>query len=222
MMFGRRGAAARGTVDPEELDALSQTDAARRLDTIVHLSDEIVRRLVSRGRRGLTVAAVSDGVGVTTTATALARSLANRQVTTLLIDADLLAPAIARSRQVDRTGPGLAEVLRGEIDLNDALAPTQQPGLMMLHAGTVAGEGEGLIFSHDFSELVEHCLRRFQITIIDAPPANRSTAAFHIARATGYSLLVARRHASFTQDLSLFADQMRQVGAEVVGSVLTG
>jgi tyrosine-protein kinase Etk/Wzc len=152
---------------------------------------------------------------------ALAGALARRQVSTLLVHADLQRQARAPN-ETSYEGPGLAEVLRGDIDLIEALDVSAGSGLTVLHTGAPGVEGEARIFSHEFSDILEHGLRRFQITIVDCPPANRSTASFHAARTTGYSLLVARRNISFAQDLTLFADQMRQVGAEVVGSVLTG
>jgi len=217
LRFGSRGADLPPVEHPDHPHL-----AGPRLDAVDHLSHEIVRRLVSRGRRGLTVAGVSDGIGVTTTATALARALGRLQVSTLLIDADLQRPAAGARFAGEAGGVGLAEVLRGEVAFNDALDIGREPSLAILHAGDAAGEGETRIFSHAFEDMLELSLRRFQITIVDTPPANRSTTAFHVARATGYTLLVARRHISFAQDLSLFADQMRQVGAEVVGSVLTG
>lgn len=191
-------------------------------DAIEHLSNEVARRLMGRGRRGLTVAGVTDGVGATTTATELARALGRLDISTLLVDADLQRPSAGARVREDWTGPGLAEVLRGEVEFNQALDLDSGRNLATLHAGRAGGDGEARLFSRDFDEMLELSLRRFQITLVDVPPANRSTAAFHVAKATGYCLLVARRHISFAQDLSLFADQMRQVGAEVLGSVLTG
>lgn len=193
-----------------------------RQDAVDELSHEIVRRLVARGRRGLTVAGVSDGVGASSTAMALAWALARRQVATLIIDTDLQRPTTNAPPAAHHDRPGLAEVLRGEIGLIDALDVGDGSGPTVLRAGSPRGESEARIFSKGLSEILEHGLRRFQMTIVDSPPANRSTVSFHVARTTGYSLLVARRNVSFAQDLSLFADQMRQVGAEVVGSVLTG
>ncbi|WP_296596732.1 AAA family ATPase [Phenylobacterium sp.] len=217
MRLGRWGASA-----PDVADRLDHPRAGLGEDAVDHLSHEVIRRLVSRGRRGLTVAGVTDGVGVTTTATELVRALSRLDVSTLLIDADLQRPAAGARLQAEWAGPGLAEVLRGEVDFNEALDLTGERNLAVLHAGHAGSDGEARIFSRAFDEMLELSLRRFQITVVDAPPANRSTTAFHVARATGYCLLVARRHISFAQDLSLFADQMRQVGAEVLGSVLTG
>jgi tyrosine-protein kinase Etk/Wzc len=193
-----------------------------RIDAIDQLSHEILRRHVGRGRRGLTVAGVSDGVGVSSIALGLSQALARVGVNTLLIDADLVSSSLQSQLAPAWAESGLAEVLRGEADIEDVLDLGRGPNLAILHAGACGDDGEARLFTQRFDEVLEWGLRRFQITIVDSPAASRSTAAFHIGRATGYSLLVARRHISFAQDLSLFADQMRQAGAEVVGSVLSG
>lgn len=220
MRFGRKGSRAPDSNLTEMAD-LSPASPARG-DAIDQLAHEIMRRHVGRGRRGLTVAGVSDGVGVSSIALGLAQALARVGVNTLLIDGDLGSSSLKPQLGPTWTGAGLAELLRGEVDIEDVLDVSQGPNLSILHAGVAGADGEARIFTQRFDEVLEWGLRRFQITIVDSPAASRSTAAFHIARTTGYSVLVARRHISFAQDLALFADQMRQVGAEVVGSVLSG
>lgn len=221
MRFGSKGRQGRNVDAPHGAEGPLHPPTPVRTASADHLSQEIIARLVSQGKRGLTVAGVSSGVGVSTTAMSLARSLARVQVSTLLIDADLLGASKAWIYGQAKP-PGLSEVLRGGLDLDDAFDESRGSGLTVLHAGDPEADGEARIFSHALGELLERCMRRFQITIVDTAAANRSTSAFHIARATGYSLIVARRHDSFSQDLSLFSDQMREMGAEVVGSVLTG
>ncbi|MBU1378236.1 MAG: hypothetical protein KKE02_17290 [Alphaproteobacteria bacterium] len=205
-----------------EATALPMAASQARIDAIDQLSQEILRRHLGRGRRGLTVAGVSDGIGVSSISLGLAAALGRVGVNTLLIDGDLLASSLNTHFDPPWTGPGLAEVLRDEVDIEDALDLGHGPDLAILHAGAKGPDGESRIFTPRFNDVLEWGLRRFQITIVDMPAATRSTASFHVARVTGYSLLVAGRHISFAQDLTLFADQMRQVGAEVVGSVLSG
>lgn len=224
MRFGRKGPKAQdmdhAATRRHAAAVLGHTRA--RADAVDMLSHEIVRRHVERGRRGLTVAGVSEGIGVSGICLSLASALGRIGVNTLLIDGDLLASSLDKQFDPPWTGPGLAEVLRGEVEIEDALDLGQGPSLSILHAGSSGRDGETRIFTRQFDDVLEWGLRRFQLTIVDSPAASRSTAAFHVARATGYSLLVAGRHVSFAQDLTLFADQMREAGAEVVGSVLSG
>ena len=64
------------------------------------------------------------------------------------------------------------------------------------------------------------CLRQFDVTVIDTPPANSSSDARLIGSVAGYSLIVARRDKSFVSDIKTLSDQLKSDGVRVIGSVL--
>jgi Mrp family chromosome partitioning ATPase len=71
-----------------------------------------------------------------------------------------------------------------------------------------------------FRELLDFCLREYDMTIIDTPPANNSSDSRLIASLIGYCLMVARRDKSFVADLSTLSAELKMAGVQVVGSVL--
>ena len=64
------------------------------------------------------------------------------------------------------------------------------------------------------------CFRSFDLTIIDTPPANRSSDAGLVSAVAGYSLIVARKDKSFVADIKTLADQLGSDGVRVIGTVL--
>ena len=74
------------------------------------------------------------GEGKTSLAGHLAASLARAGRRTLLLDTDLHNPSLHRVFEMTR-GPGLGEILRGEMDLPNAIRETPIPNLWLISAG---------------------------------------------------------------------------------------
>eukprot|EP00913_Durusdinium_trenchii_P010898 g10227.t1 len=80
------------------------------------------------------VASAASGEGKTTTSCHLATSLARAGNHVLLIDGDLRRPFVHRTFDIT-AGPGLAEVIRGEHELDAVLQPSGVARLPILSAG---------------------------------------------------------------------------------------
>ena len=91
---------------------LESIDATRTM--LIHAARTGSHRVVM-------ITSAVGGEGKTSLASHLATSLARSGLRTLLIDADLRSPSIHRLFDLP-LGPGLSEVLRGEVDLADAIA----------------------------------------------------------------------------------------------------
>ena len=87
------------------------------------------------GLRTIMITSAVGGEAKTSLAGHLAVSLARSGRKTLLIDGDLRNPAVYQLFNV-AAGPGLSELLRGEVQLSEALCPAEGvPGLQVLTAG---------------------------------------------------------------------------------------
>ena len=142
---------------------------------VVSPFDELVARVHVAAERHHIIALTSAvfGEGVSSTALGLALTLANTQSEpVLLVDANWLEPWLS-TNTADGTQRGLAEVLRGEVRLVDAVRNTSKTLLSVLPAG--------------FADLTEHRLdgltaviaearKRFQYVIVDLPPILESVA----------------------------------------------
>lgn len=202
---------------PTVVDATGpEAEALRGLRT------QIVGLHLEPGRRALVACAASDGVGCTFVAANLAASLSQIGVRTLLIEADLRRPSLDSMIQPRRAVPGLVQYLTGQDELDDVIQEDILPGLSVVYAGGVAAQPQELVSGPRFRSLIDSCIRNFDFTIIDTPPANTCADAIRISSIVGFALIVARKDQSFVHDLTVLADQLAQAHAETIGTVLNG
>jgi capsular exopolysaccharide synthesis family protein len=190
-------------------------------ESIRTLRTHIMAQHIGEGRRALAVCGPSEGVGCSFIATNLAVSLSQIGINTLLIEGDLRRPSLQSFIRPARTGPGLAQCLRSDdITFGEAIQRDVLPNLSLLYSGGPAASPQELLGGERFQALVEFCLREFDVTIIDTPPANTCADARRISSVVGYSLIVTRRHKTFVDDVKTLAAQLEADQAKVVGTVL--
>lgn len=190
-------------------------------EAIRALRTHVMAQHVSLGRRALAVCAASADVGCTFVAANLAVAMSQIGVSTLLVDADLRQPGLAALLPPPVAKAGLAQFLSDpEISVSDAMHPGVLPNLSVIYAGDAAPNAQELLASERFALLMRACLRDFDVTIVDTPPANRFADARRVSNVLGYSVLVARRHRTFVKDLKVFMAQLEADHARVIGTVL--
>lgn len=192
-----------------------QSEATRALRTHILTSHR------QRGRRALVVCAASRGEGCTSVAVNLAVALRQAGLKVLLIDADLRHPSLHHYFPPAWGAPGLHErLLAPETPLTRSIIRDAATGLSIMPAGKVTTDAPNLLFGDRLKPLLDVCQREFDATIIDTPPANSCSDARLISSIAGYSLIVAKRDASFLGDVKTLADELRRANAHVVGAVL--
>ncbi len=190
-------------------------------EAIRALRTDVMAQHVQLGRRALAVCGASLSVGCTFVATNLAVSLAQIGVKTLLIDANMRSPGIDLLIKPKPGTLGLAQCLGSpETTFTACVDADVLPYLSIMYAGGVAADAQELLAGERFKELMDFCLRDFDVTIVDTPPANSCADARRISTVVGYSLLVARRDKTFVDDLKILAGQLEASHARVVGTVL--
>lgn len=210
----------RGYGFSSEIVMLSDPRGARA-EAVRTLRTHIMAQHVEGGRRGLAVCSPSAGVGATFTAVNLAVALAQIGVKVLLIDGDLRHAQIDNFIRQPQPSPGLRQCIEGNVaDLSECVKTGVIENLSVMFAGGIAANAQELLANDRFTDVVDRCLRDYDLTIIDTPPANNCADARRISTLTGYSLIVAKRHQSFVEDLKALAAQLREDRAQVVGTVL--
>jgi protein-tyrosine kinase len=174
-----------------------------------------------RGRRALVVCAASEGAGCTQVAVNLAVALRQAGLKVLLIDADLRQPAVQRYFPSMSGSPGLYECLQWpDTVVPGSISTDPSTDLSIMPAGDLTREAPDLLSADRLKPLLDRVQREFDITIIDTPPANTCSDAGMISSVAGYSLIVARRDASFVSDVKTLASELRRNHAIIVGNVL--
>ncbi len=131
--------------------------------------------------------------GKTTTSCNLAFQLCrldqlNRVV---LVDLDLHRASVAKGLGLEVPCP-LSNVLRGEVDVADALLDTDLPGLSLLLEQEPSFESEFLLAQAHLKTMLRELQKRFDYIIIDTPPVLATSDAQVILRYVDAGLLVAR------------------------------
>jgi capsular exopolysaccharide synthesis family protein len=204
---------------PSLLTLSSPNDAGA--EAVRALRTHIVAQHIQEGRRALAVCAASAGVGCTFIAANLAVSLSQIGVKTLLIEGDMRRPGLNRYIRTPDGRPGLAQCLGAEeADFGDVIQPDILPNLSVIASGGPIAAPQELLAGERFRLLMEFCLREFEVTLIDTPPANTCADGRRISTVAGYSLIVTRRNKTYVEDIKVLAAQLEADRAKVVGTIL--
>ncbi len=185
------------------------------------LRTHIVAQHVDLGRRSLATVGVSADVGCTFTATNLAVALSQIELKTLLMDANLRSPGVDQVIIPSRATPGLAQCLTSpQENFADFITTDVTDDLSVMFAGKAVPDAQALLATQRFRTLVDYCLREYDVTIVDTPPANSSADASLVSAVVGYSLIVARQDKTYVDDIKVLINQIKSVSARVVGTIL--
>ncbi|MFA7585871.1 MAG: CpsD/CapB family tyrosine-protein kinase [Novosphingobium sp.] len=190
-------------------------------EAISGLRTHLLAQHIRDGRRSLTICATSENSGASHVAANLAISFAMAGVDTLLIDADMRSPSLENFITPDTPHEGLQQCLSDpDLPVDDVIQADIIPHLSVLYSGGATANAQELLASRAFPALVDHCLRKYEVTIVDTPPSNTSADSRRIASAVRYAMIVARRNHTFTSDVKTLIDDLTADRAKVIGSFL--
>ncbi|HIW91033.1 MAG TPA: polysaccharide biosynthesis tyrosine autokinase [Candidatus Corynebacterium avicola] len=171
------------------------------------------------------VIAVTSGMpseGKSTVAANLALALADDGESVCLVDADLRRPQVANYLGENlQTAVGLSTVLAGEAEINEVTQQVRAEGLSVITSGPQPPNPSELLGSKRFTTLLETLGEQYDYVIIDASPVLPVTDATLVATAADGVLLTVRYANTTSEQLSQTSSNLRQVGAHVLGTVVT-
>jgi Mrp family chromosome partitioning ATPase len=141
------------------------------------------------------MASALPGDGKTFTSINLALSMAReRDISILLMDADVAKPHVSRIFGIDQE-PGLLDALADNaIDIESLVLPTDVPGLSMLSAGTHHEAATELLASARMDQVITRLTARDprRILLLDSPPLLLSSESRALVQVAGQVVLVVR------------------------------
>jgi capsular exopolysaccharide synthesis family protein len=140
---------------------------------------------------------------------------------TILVDCDLRRGRLA-SHFGAPASPGMAELLRGEVTLAEAIRPTVYPNLSIIPAGAAVHRDVGELFGRPEMDEIVHTLRRqYDFVIIDTPPINLVSDTGMLGPSVGKALLVIRMNRTRRESVEKAIRLLRSANIELDGLVLT-
>lgn len=157
--------------------------------------------------------------GKTTTAANLAIAFAHIGKEVLLIDADLRKPVLHTVFNKHNRG-GLTSVIVNQQNLKQAVQETHIEHLSLLPSGPLPPNASELLASSRFSALLEECKEKYDVILIDTPPALTITDAHVVSSKCDGVLLVANAGKVKREAIAQVKTALSLVKANVIGAIL--
>jgi capsular exopolysaccharide synthesis family protein len=171
--------------------------------------------------RVVMITSATSGEGKTSLATHLAASLARAGRNTLLLDGDLRKPAAHRIFDLP-AGPGLAEILRGEVEVAAAVRPTQAAGLAVLPAGACCPDALRCLARDGISPLLEALKQDYEFIVVDSSPVLPVADALLLAQHVDGVLLALFHEVSRLPKVYAACQRLSLMGVPILGVVVNG
>lgn len=170
-------------------------------------------------RNTVQVTSALPGEGKSLTALNLALSLAQEfDHTVLLVDADLRRPSVHRYLGLEQ-GPGLAELLLGEAQVNETLVATGIGSLSLIRAGREVENPAELLGSQKMKEILEELKSRYpdRYVIFDSAPVLPFAEPRSLAQLVDGVLFVVMERLAPQQSVKDALDSLK--GSQMLGFV---
>jgi polysaccharide biosynthesis transport protein len=170
--------------------------------------------------RVIAITAARPAEGKTIVALSLGRSARLSGERVVAVECDLRQPSFDRRMQGDH-GPGLADLLRGDVVLEGVLRKDSLTGMAYIPAGKVGSDAIGLFMSDIMGRMLQTLRRDYDLVLLDAPPVQATTEARVVASMADATLLCVRWHSTPRATISYVIALLEELHASVVGTVLT-
>jgi len=211
--------ASTGRTSPQMLAWSSHSDIASPLaDAFRTIRTSL--DLGTHGARIIAVVSPGPGEGRSTLVSNLALIYAHSGKRVLLVDADFRRPSLHALFDLP-IGDGLAAVLAGEVQPEDAVRETAVENLWLLPAGSTRA-GSELLNTPAFESLVERLGRGYDVVLFDTPAIQTASDARVVAAHSQATLLLVRAGKTNRFQAVRARDGLWNVAANVVGVVVNG
>ena len=194
---------------------------AEFIQSVDHLRVAVCGESAAETGRVVMITSACGGEGKTTLAAQLAARCAAAGMSTLLIDADLRRGSLGRLLEVPE-GPGLIEVLGGEVAAEDALVVVPAGGFHILTAGQMGVDPGRLLQGQYIAPLLARLRQTFDVILIDTPPVLPVPDALAIGRHVDGAVIAARHDASRFPLVEQAHRRLTNAGIKLVGLVVNG
>lgn len=188
-------------------------EAYRILRTNIELKKAVFKSTV------YTIVSANAAEGKTTTLSNLAFTFAQAGFSTLMVDADLRRPRLARYAEL-KSEVGLSNYLAGEMELKDVIFQTGEENLYLMPSGPIPTDPSGLIGSYRMDKLIAEVSKKFDIVLLDSPPVLGVSDASLLVSKSDATLLVLQPRKMPLKALQRAKMLIQNAGGQLMGLVM--
>lgn len=170
--------------------------------------------------RSFSITSTRPAEGKSTTALALATTLARAGKRVILIDGDMRSPSIHHLAGVGHER-GLSNFLAGEDNIDSLVVPLSDVGFVAMTAGPLPPNAAELLTGDRLAILISRLLETFDHVVIDSPPIMGLADAPLIATRVEGVIVAIESHGIRTSLVKTALGRLASANARVIGSVLT-
>jgi polysaccharide biosynthesis transport protein len=207
---GRYGRAVPST---ESLPGIMFVDAVNTLCAKLLCDDRLSKHAV------IMVSSATEGEGKTLLATQLAAGLARSGKKTLILDCDFRKPGGHQQVGV-AAGPGVSEILSGEVELAATLQSIPDTDAHIVTAGQVNAQVIKALSNGKFAALLQRLRQDFDCIIIDSAPTLIVSDGLLIGKLADGVLLVVRSEVSRCPAIFEAYEQLTALQIRILGTVV--
>lgn len=189
------------------------------IETYKSIRTKIESNSAKTGNKVFLVTSACENEGKTTSCVNIALSLAQNGKNVLIIDADLRKPSVYKMLSLPETNSGLADVLMGNVDLNDAIKLVSTFNVYVLADQKAVANPSELLSTDNMGATIEKAREAFDYVLIDTSPASVVTDTAVIAGFVDAAIIVVREDFSPYSRIKMTVDDIDSNGAEIVGCI---
>lgn len=184
------------------------------------LSSKLEQANRKTGQKVIAFTSAIKGEGKSTVSLNTAFLLANAfSRSVVFVECDLRKPS-SLLEQVAADGPGLAEVLKDEAAMEDAISVVEETGLHVIPAGAYDRNAADLVGSAEILSVIRGLRQRFDIVVLDCPPVIPLADMSIIEKLVDAIVLVVRAGMTSRQLVKSATDSLDK--KKFIGAVLNG
>lgn len=161
------------------------------------------------------------GEGKSTTSVVLAEMFASFGRKTLLIDADLRRPSVAKLLGIEKPKVGLVEVVLGHVPLEDAIVRGLHENFDILPIGEIPPNPTEVLASKEFEEFIQKCREEYSMVIFDSCPVMGLADAPMLSRLVDATVFVLEANALPFSRARAAIRRISAAGGKTIGAILT-
>ena len=190
-------------------------------ESIRQVRVEALKRMESEKLRSLVIVGAQHESGTTSVAVNLAVSIAQSGRRVVLVDANLRRPALHQVFDAP-VSPGVGDLLAGRASVDEVQRATSVDSLSLIPAGQVDHGAFDQLESPILRQVIDELESRYDMIILDSPPAGLLADPRLLADRVDASLLVVRAVREKRGLTNRVIRQLSTVRAQMIGIVLNG